>query len=272
MSHDSNSVNSYRVPKIPPFWSNDPETWFISVEASFQVARITDDVTKFHTVLANADIAVLSHIKDLIRNPPSEGKYDALKQRLLGAFETSQDARLRQLLKGQVLGDKKPSHFLQELKNLAGDQCSNNILKTLFVEQLPESYRGILATIEEPDLNKFAAIADKIADSMTLSRSVASMSNSTHEFGNSDSFHSRGGEPFDEKTINLLATKVANKLKFGKSRSRSQSGNRFKRSSPKHDKPRNFNTRCYYHQRFGVKARKCQQPCSWVTKSEKENL
>lgn len=117
MTDNSGNINSYRVPKIPPFWSSDPETWFISVEASFQVARITDDVTKFHTVLANADVAILSHIKDLIRSPPpSEGKYDALKRRLLNAFETLQDARLRQLLKGQVLGDKKPSHFLQELK------------------------------------------------------------------------------------------------------------------------------------------------------------
>lgn len=204
-------MNSYRVPKIPPFWSSDPETWFISVEASFHVARITDDVTKFHTVLANADVAVLSHIKDLIRNPPSEGKYDTLKKRLLSAFETTQDAWLRQFLKGQVLEDKKPSHFLQELRNLAGDQCSANILKMLFVEQLPESYRGILATIEESDLAKFAAIADKIADSMTLNRAVASVSSSVHEEPSFNTRQGQGVESFDSKAIDLLAKKSRKK-------------------------------------------------------------
>ncbi|XP_011634814.1 uncharacterized protein LOC105425653 [Pogonomyrmex barbatus] len=117
---------------------------------------------------ANADTAILPHIKDLIMNPPSNNKYDALKERVLNIFSVSQSAKLRQLLKGQVLGDKKPSHFLLKLKNLAGDQVTDSILKTLFMEQLPENYRIILATIDEPDLDKFATIADKIADSMTM--------------------------------------------------------------------------------------------------------
>lgn len=154
---------------------------------------------------------------------------------------------------------------------MAGDQCTDNILKTLFVEQLPESYRGILATIEEPDLGKFATIADKIADSMLLSGVVASMGSSAHDEFNTNTRCPRGIESLDEKAIDLLAKKVANKLNLGKFRSRSKSGNRSDRSHYNRGKPRNFDSRCFYHQKFGVKARKCQPPCSWVVKGGKEN-
>ncbi|KYN30260.1 hypothetical protein ALC57_00277 [Trachymyrmex cornetzi] len=111
MEETPSQINAYRVPKIPPFWANDPEVWFATVEASFQVAKVTDDTTRFHIILANADTAILPHIKDLIMNPPTNGKYDAIKERILNVFSISQGARLRQLLKGQVLGDKKTISF-----------------------------------------------------------------------------------------------------------------------------------------------------------------
>jgi hypothetical protein len=275
MAEESSQVNSYRVPKIPPFWSNDPETWFISVESSFRVARISDDTTKFHTIVANADTSILTHIKDIIRNPPAEGKYDTLKKRLLNSFETSQDARLRQPLKGQVLGDKKPSHFLQELKNLAGDQCTDNILKTLFVEQLPENYRVILATIDEPDLNRFAAIADKIADSMSLNSALVPVSSlqSNDVSAVSNPRNNNKADPFDDKTVDRLAQKILAKLNLSKHGARSRSKSRSSRSSRNRSKSRDDESKeCFYHSRFGSKARKCQKPCSWVDKPAKENL
>jgi len=55
MAEESSQINTYRVPKISPFWANDPEIWFATVEASFYVAKITDNITKFHTLLANCD-------------------------------------------------------------------------------------------------------------------------------------------------------------------------------------------------------------------------
>ena len=35
-------VDSYRVPKIPPFLIKDPVIWFIQVEATFKATRIID--------------------------------------------------------------------------------------------------------------------------------------------------------------------------------------------------------------------------------------
>lgn len=41
------------------------------------------------------------------------------------------------------------------------------VLKSLFIEQLPETFRPILVTISEPNLQKLAETADKIADSFS---------------------------------------------------------------------------------------------------------
>lgn len=265
MAEKSRQVNSYRVPKIPPFWSSDPETWFISVEASFSEARISDDTTKFHSVIANVDASILTHIKDIIRDPPVEGKCDALKKHLLNSFEMSQDARLRQLLKGQVLGDKKPSHFLQELKNLAEGQCTDTILKTLFVEQLPENYRVILATIDEPDLVKFAAIADKIANSLSLGKALVLLSGPQSDDISVLSNPRKNNESdlFDDKTIDKLAQKILAKLNLSRHGARTRSKSRSSRSSRSRDKSQDSeNKKCFYHSRFGSEARKCQKPCS----------
>jgi len=106
------------------------------------------------------------------------GKY-ALKGRILNGFSLSKSAKLRQLLKVQVLGDKRPSHFLQELKNLAGGQVTDDIIKMLFIEQLPENYRTILAIIDESDLDKLAIVTDKIADFIPSNSALALVSGKT---------------------------------------------------------------------------------------------
>nr|XP_012222696.1 PREDICTED: uncharacterized protein LOC105672376 [Linepithema humile] len=78
-----------------------------------------------------------------------------------------------QLLKGQSLGDQKPSHLLNHMSQLNGGQCSSAVLKSLFFEQLPESQRAILVAMNEPDLQKIADIADKIADMSSLDTAIA---------------------------------------------------------------------------------------------------
>jgi len=39
--------------KLPPFWAENPETWFVQVEAQFEIANITAEQTKFNYLAAN---------------------------------------------------------------------------------------------------------------------------------------------------------------------------------------------------------------------------
>ncbi|XP_011863925.1 PREDICTED: uncharacterized protein LOC105559893 [Vollenhovia emeryi] len=166
MTEEDARVESYRVLKIPPFWRQAPEDWFLRVEASFRNANITVDSTKVDHLIASLDPEVISHIRDLITaDPPPDNLYKALRDRILATFAVSPEARLRQLLKGQVLGDRRPSHILSQMNQLNGGQCSSPaVLRSLFIELLPDTHKAILVATNEPDLQKLAEIADKLAD------------------------------------------------------------------------------------------------------------
>lgn len=162
--------------KIPPFWRENPTLWFSQAEAAFAISRVTSDDTKFRYIILNLDNAALPFVADLLASPPTQNKYEALKGRTLDSFDETQETKLRRLLRGQELGDEKPSNCLHRIKNLAGGQCSETILRTIFMELLPDNIRTILAISEVTDLTKLAMQADKIADTIKSTNVVATLS------------------------------------------------------------------------------------------------
>jgi len=43
----------------------------------------------------------------------------------------AQEHKRRLFLEGEEIGDRKPSHFLRRLRNLAGDMASEELLRTV---------------------------------------------------------------------------------------------------------------------------------------------
>lgn len=60
--------------------------------------------------------------------------------------------------------DERPSFFLQRLRNQAGTDCNEAILRSLFLEQLPENTCNILVINPQVDLAVLANQADRILD------------------------------------------------------------------------------------------------------------
>lgn len=72
--------------RIPHFWRDQPRMWFISFEA------VTHDLKKGQAQLAQMVIAQLERqdieqITDILYNPPDSRQYNALKERLISAYE-----------------------------------------------------------------------------------------------------------------------------------------------------------------------------------------
>ncbi|UYV77009.1 hypothetical protein LAZ67_14002807, partial [Cordylochernes scorpioides] len=145
----------------------------------------------------------------------------------------------------------KPSQLLQKLRSLATSDISSNLIKTLWLEKLPDSMRNILLVSDE-DVSKLASMADKIMD-MTFSPDVceASSSQTSHNVM----------ENLLEK-ISSLEKQVAeinlsrSRPSFRTQRQRSRSSSRIRR---KYDPNGSF---CYYHFRFGARCipEKCKPP------------
>lgn len=244
-NNENPEVNAVRVVKIPPFWRENPSLWFMQVEAAFAISRITADTTKYRYVLVNLDSSTLPFVSDILSAPPAINAYDALKERLISSFDETSESKLRRLLRGTEISEEKPSNLLQRLRNLAGSSFPENVLRSLFLEHLPEQIRGILAISEVTDLTKLATQADKIID---LSRpSILAVETTKPSCSKPDPSGLEAQVNALTKEIKDLRSKLANNR--GRSSSRT-------RKNPKQ-------TYCYFHMRFGDKARNCREPCDF---------
>lgn len=239
--------------KIPAFWKAEPELWFCRVEAAFSRANISNSLTKFELIIPCLEFDVLKQIADLVKNP-SATPYEDIKRRLIATYAESESRRIRRLLEGQTIGDDKPSHFLRNLKQLAGTNVSDDVIKSLWMRSLPANTQAILIATSHTNLDKLAEVADKIHD-LDSSGDVCSVSTS------------RSSRL--EQQVEQLTKQVAALASGFRERSRSNSRQpRQRSSSGRRNTPRNPNWLCFYHYRYKDKANKCVKPCAWETKKD----
>lgn len=244
--------------KVPPFWNDSPDIWFVQVESQFLNANITTDESKFNTVVGAIESKILCRVREAVLNPTAGTKYQNLKQALLKEFADSDYTKMKKLFSELSLGDNKPSFLLNEMRRLGGANVTDDVLKTLWMNQLPMHARAILAT-STATLTELATTADKIIEVSSLG--LVQQIKQTKPNSRTDSKLEQL-----EKQINQLVSSVKYlKNQDGRSRSRSKSntfqGNRSQ--TPVNKKPNNDNQSdtCWYHTKYGVNARKCRSPC-----------
>lgn len=231
----------------PPFWDSNPELWFGQLESQFHLSGITADSTKFHSVIAAVDSNVLSCAADLVRSPPTENMYSTLKQRILGQYAQSDSARLKHLLQDLTLGDKRPSQLLLEMRNLADNKISDEVLRSLWLQRLPVYTQQILSVSGEA-LDGLAKVADMVNEVSSYTMGISSVSRP---------------ESVDlialKEDVAFLKTEVERLSSALKSRARGASRSR----GASKDNSGNRPVLCWYHSKYGNKARACTQPCTF---------
>ncbi|GFT00020.1 uncharacterized protein NPIL_220951 [Nephila pilipes] len=187
LNFDNPNTEINRVAVKPPiFWRNKPKLWFLQLEAQFANSGISQDATKYNIVVAALDENVLDFVVDILSNPPENEKYDTLKKALLNRLTDTEESRLKKLLTDLELGDKRPSDLLRQMKSLAGNSISDEIIKSLWLQRLPQQTQAIL-TISNDTLDKIAEMADKIiavysSSEICQATKVGSLPNSASSF------------------------------------------------------------------------------------------
>lgn len=232
---------------LQPFWKQNPELWFSVADQKFQNFNIIADSIKFSKVIEALEVSTINKISNLIRNPPQVSKYATLKNQLISLYEESQESKLNRIFEELQLGDQKPSQLFREIKNLADDKISDEVLFSIWVKKLPtecaQNLRG---------LNKVSSLSNvlQMADGMLECSKPNITAIKT------------------ESNFEVLSKKLDTLIDTFQKQYRS-SRNQFRSSS--RTRPRSTSNKeplCFYHRRFKDKANKCVPPCSFTNKSE----
>jgi hypothetical protein len=220
------AINAVAV-KLPAFWTTAAKVWFRQAEAQFHIRQVVADATKYYYVVGALDQDTASRIADILDDPPADNKYQAIKDRLVGAFDLTESQRAAQLLHMGGLGDRKPSQLMDDMLALAGGHKVCFLFKQIFLEQMPDDIRIMLA---DEDFGDFRRLATK-ADILWHAR--------RHDIG-------------------------VNKVGRGqRTCSKTSSSND---SKSKKDVPSDGQDNaawCFFHNRWGADARNCRDPCSF---------
>lgn len=256
---DSNTQtiqNEFQISRVafrpPPLWKEEIELWFFQLESSFEVAGISVDCTKFHCLVSVLDAEVLGCVRGLLKRTEPKATYEDLKKQILAYFAQSESSKLRKLLQDLQLGDRRPSKLLADMRVLAGTSMSDEVIQTLWLQRLPAQVQQILSVSKEP-LDDLARLADKVCEvsNLTCVSEVANVERTSDM------------QDLQQQICELQKSieRISRPQRRSGNRARNRSGSRSR------NRQQNFRT-CWYHYKFGSKARDCIPPCMFFDQNK----
>lgn len=236
------SPESVQPVKPPPFWSEYPDLWFIRLEGLMDAANMRLQLAKFNCLMQALSNEQMLKVSQALEKPRPGSEYDDLKNALLKAFGKTQSQKDSELFAVRELGEEKAVDFVNRLDRLVTD--TEQLKKAFLLLVVPEDVRGIVAAQPFDDCMAMAETIDRINDVKRLNH----------------------GSPFSINAVGRFQKKGKKKEP---------------RNPPVPDSTdTGEDNSCYYHKRFGPKARKCSPDCVWyssfhggeIKKSGNENI
>ncbi|XP_012279126.1 uncharacterized protein LOC105699009 [Orussus abietinus] len=256
-------ANEFRSAKLPTFWRNNPKLWFCQLESYFEHYHVRSDDVRYHAVVRQLDEQTMLMVSDLIVTPPTQDKYQTIKDKLITRLSESEESQFRKLLSGLELGDKRPTGLLREMRALADKSVPDRVLKTLWLQRLPKHVQEILTVVETVELDKLAEMADK-----TIERTRAPFVGEveTHASKRSVDLADLTGQMSQIMTRleHLECDRVIGPSREWQRDRRPRQRSRFRSREDQKGV-------CYYHKRFGPNAERCTTPCSWLETGPQKN-
>lgn len=238
--------------RLPPFWTQNPEAWFIQVEAHFALSRITSDNSKYTHVVAALPPDILARNLDCLKTAQqSTDKYTTLVELLVKRLGPTEDKRMGDLLYNEQMGDQTPSEFYRRLSSLVGNSKNEEtLLMKIFTDRLPSPLDSTVIQLKAQGPEVFLPVIDSIWEKTKSQK---------------PSISAVGSDRVQNLEIQLAAIqKTLSELKAShkphhRGRSKSRNGRKPRRSQT----PSGTDNMCYYHKKFGKEARKCAPSCKF---------
>ena len=253
---------------IPTFWPDNAEAWFIGAETQFDLAGITREKTKFQKIVSVLPEDVAVQVLDITSKDFMAGDYQKLKLTILQIFKKTRTARFNELFATVDIRNMKPTAILSRLRNLINSSdpeekfsFSDRDLKDFFIRALPAHTQGyIRAIVKDFDIETLAKKADLYSEEfehLSSTSSVAAVAASS-EYLTQSAFR----EEFRLLRAEIAAIRKQGKPSSNKESGKSQAKSSYRDRSPTPAPANRTGNICYYHRKFGDKAKKCEKGCA----------
>lgn len=213
------------------------------------------------TVVSLVEPRILTHLGPLITNPPTDGTaFASIKKSIVDRYVSTAAERIRKVLSEVTLGDKRPSHLLDEMSALSDGKIGDPVLIQLWKQRLPQDVQKILSCVPETTSKvELAQTADRILEvesQRSPSSSIAAVSLPAAQV--------KSSEPFAQ-ILEMITNKFEKlesdlRSRHAPTRSRSRTRSTSASRATVHTNAEG-NAVCFYHHKYGTRARNCREPC-----------
>ena len=170
MSENDGNLPAHYVTKVavklPDFWSDDPDLWFLHAESAFRNAQVMPSRTKFDHVMQKLQQNVMVSVRSLVLNSSatSSTPYEDLKAKLVASYTLTCWQRVSKLIHHPALGDHRPTALMDAmLALLPEDEVPGSLFLGLLLER-PVEMRDHLVAKDFKNPSEMALHADKLWD------------------------------------------------------------------------------------------------------------
>ena len=279
--HSSRSVT------LPDFWSTNPVGYFNAIELLFQDSGITAESTKYALLITalSKDKTTLARVTDIFQQLNAESPYSQMKTALLKRCSNCHDESPHSLLYQCNRGKDSISDFLLRIKTRLGPRYNEDsslimdLVRHHLLESVGDQVRLSLYHYESGSVEELAYHADRL---LNRTKDSASTTQTTlvHHYSNQRVPNQQLVNETVETRLDSLRRDVTNLASFNQEAVHTPKANTLgvshrqegrSNNAPPPSGFRNINTNpqsyaCYYHDRFGSRAYKCDgPPCPFST-------
>ncbi len=232
------------VVRLCDFYSDDPQSWFQTIDSQFETSRVTRSVTKFHWAIGKLPPSIAPSIALLCRNVNQLlDPYGELRTLIIASYGLSSEQRIDKLIDFPALGCQRPSVLWDQMNALRPDSV-DDIMRAFFFRRMPSYIRDAVSTRKWDSFHELTQMCNQIYDQR--GGAAAAMAAAVLPRAASPK---RGRSRSPAKT-----PKGGQKQKNKQRRSPTPAADRIYPDSA---------GRCFYHSRYGDDARKCRDPCTY---------
>ena len=263
-----------------PSFSRDLESWLVHTQAYLATRTDVQDQQAFGAYIAALPTDVIALVRDVALSPPEHKKCDALIAALKKLYARPDDEIYKDIQHTE-LGDDRPSELFRRMTTLntqAKVKLPKELLRSIHLSKMPDAlHLHLEALAADKNDEQYCSLADRLyqrhrtgqestynASSSINTQCSDKLVNSVSEKGSDNlgasDISAVSEHSASDQSVQQLRQEIADMKKL-LSQVLVEKGRHQPSSNPN---PRQDTGHCWYHTRFGDKALRCTQPCSWV--------